>query len=154
MSASRRREIDTHYAQDNPEYLAQLEECKAADECPFCPKTIERLQKIKILYRDPKGGWGVFPCTWPYENSSVHLIIIGKKHKVDILNLTGRDWESIRRVIGWAKQNYCLPGLGLAVRSGDSLYTGAEIRHIHFHLITPKKSRRAKRSKVVQFPIG
>ena len=45
-------------------------------------------------------------------------------------------------------KKYNIKGGVLALRFGDTAYTGATVCHLHFHLIVPKKSQ------TVNFPIG
>jgi len=40
-------------------------------------------------------------------------------------------------IVNWAISEYDIKGAGLALRFGDTNYSGAGMRHLHFHLICP-----------------
>ena len=52
----------------------------------------------------------------------------------------------------WAVQKFELKGGALAMRFGETTYTGASVCHIHAHLIVPKTEK--GKALTVEFPIG
>ena len=76
--------------------------------------------------------------SWPYRNTNQHLVIIGKKHKENFKELASRDWSEIDYLVNFAIKKWRIKGGALAMRFGDTDYTGASVAHLHFHIISPK----------------
>lgn len=130
-------------------YKNIMNQIVAENVCPFCPKTFKWHTK-PILKND--GQWFITENFNPYQNSKNHLLIIGKKHKEFLSELSLRDWKSIFTLIDWALKKFKIDGGGIVMRFGNTLKTGATIKHLHMHLITPL----VKKGKAlpVYFPIG
>ncbi len=127
------------------EYRRVIEEIVSKGKCPFCPDNF-RYHKNPTIRRN--GGWLITKSGWPYENSRHHLIIISKRHVEDLAELTIEDLTAIKELADWAVRRFGIKGGALAIRFGDTDYTGATVCHLHFHLIAPQKS------KTVNFPVG
>lgn len=130
-------------------YKKVMGEILAEGVCPFCPETFKWHTKPILKY---DGQWLITENFNTYKNAQFHFIIIGKKHKEMLSELTSGDWKSILNLIAWALKKFKIKGGGITMRFGDTLYTGATIKHLHAHLIVPI----IKKGKVqpVYFPIG
>jgi len=133
------------------EYKKVIEEISKTKKCPFCKENFKYHKKP--IYKK-MGGWFLTNNSWPYKNSKNHLIILGNKHKEDFNELTSKDFKDISFLTNWAIENFKIKGGGLAVRFGDTNFTGASVSHLHFHIISPKIDKKTKRAKSVSFPIG
>lgn len=136
--------VSKKYAKNN-EYLAVLTEIEKEGKCPFCHENF-KYHKHPILKK--YGDWFITKISWPYKNTANHLILICKTHKEKFEDLTDIDFRKILGLVKWAIHKFKIKGGALALRFGDSNYTGATVTHLHAHLIVPLKS------KTVQFPIG
>lgn len=128
-----------------PGYKKTLEEILASGKCPFCPENFKYHEK-PIL--EEKDEWFITESTWPYKNASNHFLIIGKKHKEKLDELTTKDLKTIYYLANKISVEKGMRGGGFMLRFGDGNITGASVMHLHFHLIFPKKG------KTVWFPIG
>jgi len=143
--------VDKRYAKSK-EYHEALEDIENENKCPFCPENLCRQKKPIIeLYRS--GQWFITANNYSYPEARVKLIIIADEHKETITEVTAQEWTEIVNLIKWAHQEYDIKGAGLAVRYGDSNFTGATVTHLHFHLISAKLDKKNK-SIPVNFPIG
>jgi len=133
------------------EYKKVIEKIASIGKCPFCKKNF-RYHKKPVFKR--KSGWFLTNNSWPYKNAEHHLIIIGEKHKENFSELTKKDFEAVAYLTKWAIKKYKIKGGGFAMRFGDTNFTGASVSHIHFHIISPKRNKKTKRTKIVKFPIG
>ncbi|MFH1714484.1 MAG: HIT domain-containing protein [Candidatus Nealsonbacteria bacterium] len=133
------------------EYKRVIEEILKTGKCPFCKENF-KYHKKPVYKR--KNGWFLTNNSWPYKNTKHHLIILGNKHKENFSELTKSDFESVVYLTNWALKKWKIKGGGLAMRFGDTNYTGASVSHIHFHIISPEINKKTKRSKTVNFPIG
>ncbi|MFH1462255.1 MAG: HIT domain-containing protein [bacterium] len=146
----KKRFVNTKNARKG-EYEKVIKEIATTGKCPFCKENFA-YHKKPVLQR--KNGWFLTDNTWPYKNTEYHFIIIAEKHKEDFSELTKKDLESAAYLVNWAIRKYKIKGGGLAMRFGETDYTGASVNHLHFHLISPKINKKMKRSKTVSFPIG
>lgn len=133
------------------EYGDVIKEIATTGKCPFCKENF-KYHKKPIYKR--KNNWFLTNNSWPYKNTENHLIILGDEHKENFLQLTKKDLESVGFLINWAIKNWKIKGGAVAMRFGDTDYTGASVSHIHFHLISPKIDKKTKRAITVNFPIG
>lgn len=133
------------------EYKKIIETISKTGKCPFCKEHF-KYHKKPILKR--QNGWFLTESSWPYKNASHHLIIMGEKHKENLSQLRKKDFEAIFCLAKFAVRKYKIKGGALAVRFGETDYTGASVSHLHFHLISPQVNKKTKRSKTVDFLIG
>lgn len=130
------------------EYKQTMEEIISEGICPLCPPF--KWHPNPILRDD--GRWLITENSHPYENTSHHLLIISKRHIELLSQLSTPDLESILNLTRWATQEFNISGAGLMMRFGDTLYTGATIKHLHAHLIVPRVEGNIPQP--VHFPIG
>ena len=133
------------------EYKRVIEKILKTGKCPFCKENF-KYHKKPIFKR--KGGWFLTEVSWPYRNAKHHLMILGEKHRENLSELKKRDFEAISYLARFAIKKYKIKGGALAVRFGNTNYTGASVAHLHFHLISPEINKKTGRSKAVNFPIG
>ena len=81
-------------------------------------------------------------------------MILGEKHRENFSELKKRDFEAVSYLAKWAIKKYKIKGGALAVRFGDTDFTGASVAHLHFHIISPEINKKTGRAKTVNFPIG
>lgn len=142
--------VDPHYAKSG-EYRVVLEEIQSGKKCPFCPGQLH-WHKEPILKEE--NGWLITRNSWPYQNAAHHFLLIGREHHDRFDELSSADWETIRGLINWAITEFKLPGGGIAMRFGETTYTGATVVHFHIHMIVPEIDPETGRAKPVNFPIG
>lgn len=140
--------VDNRYAKSGM-YKKVIDEIASQKVCPFCPETFKWHTKPILKRLD---GWLITENFSPYENAKFHFLIVGEKHKEEMSELTPKDWRSITSLISWATNEFKIKGGGITMRFGDSLYTGATVKHLHLHLISPEV--KSGKAKPVYFPIG
>ncbi|MDO8663441.1 MAG: HIT domain-containing protein [Candidatus Wildermuthbacteria bacterium] len=133
------------------EYKKVIEEIAKTGKCPFCKENFKYHKKP--TYKT-KGSWFLTNNSWPYKNAGCHLIIIGKKHKENFKELTKKDLEEVSYLTNWAIKKWGIKGGALAIRFGETAFTGASVSHLHFHIISPELNKKTQRAKTVEFPIG
>ncbi len=136
--------VNPKYAKSG-EYQGVIEKIARSGQCPFCPDNF-RHHKHPILKK--QGGWFVTKNSWPYANAKNHFVIISAAHKENLNELTPEDLKTVKSLADWMVKKFKIKGGALALRFGDTDYTGATVCHLHFHLIVPKKNR------TVNFPVG
>lgn len=129
-------------------YRETMEEIVADGSCPLCPPM--KWHPNPTLKED--GRWFITKNSHPYPNTEHHFLVICKRHIEDLSDLSGRDLSSLLKLVKWATKEFNIQGGGLTMRFGDTLYTGATIKHLHAHLIVPEV--KDGEPKPVYFPIG
>ena len=142
--------VNKRYAKGKKDYENVINTIDKKGKCPFCKNNL-------IYHKNPilkkYKGWLLTKNSWPYKNTNHHLIIISDKHKEEFSQLTLNDFRAVRILVNWAIKKFNIEGGGIALRFGNTDYTGATVCHLHFHLITPKINKQ-KLPKTVTFPIG
>jgi len=133
------------------EYQQVIAEIAKTGKCPFCKENFKYHKKP--IYQK-KGKWFLTNNSWPYKNTKHHLIILGQEHKENFSELTIKDFEAIKYLVNWAIKKWKIKGGGVAMRFGDTDYTGASVSHLHLHIISPEIDKKTKRAIPVSFPIG
>ncbi len=133
------------------EYRGVIEKILKTGKCPFCKENFKYHKKPVFKRKD---GWFLTEASWPYKNANCHLMVLGEKHHENFAELKKRDFEAISYLVRFAIKKYKIKGGALAIRFGNTDYTGASVAHLHFHLISPEINKKTKRSKTVNFPIG
>ncbi len=137
--------VDIRFAGEKDGYRDVIKTIKKEGKCPFCPDNF-KYHKYPVLKR--QGSWFITKISWPYDNSKFHFIIINLKHKEKISELIGNDMRDILFLTQWISKKFKIKGGALAMRFGETSYTGSTVCHLHTHFIVPKLR------KTVNFPIG
>lgn len=133
------------------EYKKVIEEIAKTQKCPFCPENFKYHKKP--IYKT-KGNWFLTNNSWPYKDTSQHLLIIGKKHKENFRELTKKDLQEISYLTNFGIKKFKIKGGALCMRFGETNFTGASVAHLHFHIISPKINIKTGKACLVSFPIG
>jgi diadenosine tetraphosphate (Ap4A) HIT family hydrolase len=123
-----------------------------ADHCPFCQENLEKYHKQPIL----KEGeyWLVTTNQWPYDHTTVHLLIILKMHGERLVDLPSDAGRELIELAQWAEQEYHIPGGGLALRFGNTDYSAGTVSHLHAQLLQPDINASDYDQKPVKLKIG
>lgn len=133
------------------EYRRVIEEIAKTGKCPFCKENF-KYHKKPIFKR--RGDWFLTEASWPYQNTNCHLMILGEKHRENFSELKKEDFEAVSYLARFAIKEYKIKGGALAVRFGNTDYTGASVSHLHFHIISPQINTKTGRAKTINFPVG
>ena len=136
----------------NARYKEQVDEMKRLADlntCMFCPDGLSIVNK-KILHTGTY--WFVSPNEYPYEGTSVHVMIIPKRHVEEITSLTIEELGELTTMISWVNENFSIKGATLFCRYGDTRYTSGTIKHLHLHIAQGEE--KATSSKKITATIG
>ena len=133
------------------EYKKVIAKIASTGKCPFCKENFKYHKKPILKQKD---DWLLTEASWPYKNTRCHLMILGEKHRENLPELKKEDFGAISYLAKWAIKKYKIRGGALAARFGDTDFTGASVAHLHFHLISPERNQKTKKTKTVNFPIG
>ena len=150
MARPNKKVVNKRFAKGKGEYEKVIDTIEKKGCCPFCPEDF-KYHKNPILKK--QGSWIITENSWPYKNTRYHFLLINQPHKEKFGEILQEDFESLRKLINWAIRKYKLQGGALAMRFGNTDYTGATVSHLHAHLIYPEVDK-SKKSKTVNFPVG
>ncbi len=142
--------IDKRFAKTK-DYRQTLEKIIKTDKCPFCPDNF-KYHKRPILKKHK--GWLATENSWPYKDTKHHFIFIAQEHKTNFSDLTDQDFQAVIFLVNFIIEEYKIEGGGLTLRFGEQKYTGATVKHLHFHLIVPNLNPKTELAKTINFPIG
>lgn len=101
--------------------------------CPFCPDQLSKYHKNPILSEGK--FWKVTDNMWPYKATKHHILFILKDHLTEFSELSAEAWAELGELYKKEITARDIGGGTLMFRFGDTLYTGASVRHLHAHLI-------------------
>lgn len=139
--------VDPRYAKTE-QYRRDMEEIVSEGVCPLCPPL--KWHTRPTLQDD--GKWFITENSHPYPHTKHHLLIISRRHIELLSELTPEDLKSILDLSNWAINEFDIKGGGLIMRFGETLFTGATVKHLHAHLIVPKVD--GDQVSPIYFPIG
>lgn len=142
--------VDPRFAKTG-EYKDVIKTIESKGKCPFCPDNF-KYHKEPIL-KEGK-DWFITRNSWPYKGAAHHFIVISRTHKEQLDKLKPADWAEISSLIDWAVKKYKITGGAMAMRFGETTFTGATVCHLHAHLIVPEIDSKTGTAKTVNFPIG
>lgn len=140
-------QVDPRYAKTE-QYRQDMEGIVSEGVCPLCPPL---KWHIKPILQDD-GRWFITENSHPYPETQHHLLIISRRHIELLSDLATEDLKSILDLSNWATNELGIRGGGLTMRFGETLFTGATVKHLHAHLIVPKVD--GDSASPVYFPIG
>jgi ATP adenylyltransferase len=116
----------------------RMEELEAAGICVFCPEHAAEHQPEPIEHTGRH--WYVTKNRYPYEGTATHYLIVARLHVVSFDELpdeAGAELWSIKRRL---KAELEPAALATVERSGNMLYNGGSVAHLHIHLVALEPS--------------
>jgi ATP adenylyltransferase len=117
----------------SPEQRRYMEELAAAGICIFCPEHVAARQREPIELAGEH--WYVKKNDFPYEGASAHYLIVAQRHVVSFEELpdeAGAELWAIKRRLKSALEPVAF---ALVERSGNMLYNGGSVAHLHVHMV-------------------
>lgn len=119
------------------DYRKTLEQIIRDGVCPFC---VDFCQGNKPKYHPnpiiiETDWWAVTENMRPYPGSSLHLLLVYKKHVLYPWEIDQKAWNDLRNVMQKLATDYSLTHGTLFQRFGDTEFTGASVTHFHGQLI-------------------
>jgi diadenosine tetraphosphate (Ap4A) HIT family hydrolase len=122
--------LEAARSEEQRRYMRQLAD---AGICIFCPEHVEAQQREPIEHTGEH--WYVKKNDYPYEGASTHYLIVARRHVVSFDELpdeAGAELWAIKRRL---KSQLRAVALASVERSGDMLYNGGSVAHLHVHVV-------------------
>lgn len=133
-----------------PGYADVLEQITEEGMCPFCEENVKKHHKNPILFKNKE--WIVTKNAWPYEGSKYHFLLIARTHIEDAKDASPEVWKFLGAAYKKLCKEYKIKGATLFMRSGDTRYTSASVKHLHAQVISG--SPRTEESSLITALIG
>lgn len=115
-----------------------METLAASSICVLCPENVATEQREPIEHLGKH--WYVKLNDYPYEGTLAHYLVVAKAHVVSFDELpdeAGAELWSIKRSL---KSRLAPLAIATVERSGNMLYNGGSIAHLHIHLVALGKA--------------
>lgn len=115
------------------EQLTEMQRLEAEGSCIFCPEILRDHARQRIFFET--AHWIVTPNEFPYQGTSLHLLLIPHAHVTDMLDLDDAARGDFWAALGETRERFRLTHYGLGARNGDCRFTGGTIAHVHAHVL-------------------
>jgi ATP adenylyltransferase len=115
------------------EQRSYMEELEAAGVCVFCPEHVQEHHREPVEHTGRH--WYVTKNDYPYEGAAAHYLLVANTHVTSFDELpddAGAELWAIKRML---KAQLEPVAFATVERSGDMLYNGGSVAHLHVHLV-------------------
>ncbi len=135
----------------NETYEAALRRIEARKECPFCENNLAKEHSQAILR---KGAfWILTRNQFGYEEAEERFLLISIPHAEKLADLPPEAASEAWELLQYLEKEHQVSYGAFALRFGDPAYTGATVRHLHFHCLKPRPPH-ATDYQPIRFRIG
>lgn len=120
-----------------PDQIAKMEKLQAVGICAFCPEHFAKYHDNPIDFETDH--WIVAPNDYPYEHTSLHLLVIAREHVRSLGELTAQARQELAEVVARVERDRRLGSYAYAMRNGDPRYNGSSVEHLHGHIIVGER---------------
>jgi diadenosine tetraphosphate (Ap4A) HIT family hydrolase len=116
-----------------PEQVERMRKLKESGACFFCHENYLAVGASPAVFET--FYWYVKKNDYPYPGSTIHYLVVSKKHVREIMEISLLSWIFLLLCLWWLKTTLKTSGESIFVRSGDMAFTGATLDHLHFHFL-------------------
>ncbi len=115
-----------------------------AGASPFLPENIDQTAQPIIKQGE---HWYIIANRWPYQNTRHHYLIISNQYWTSPDQITPPAQLELFEMFAWLRHHLATflgpraagsPGGALALRFGDTNYSGGTVDHLHWQYIVPE----------------
>jgi ATP adenylyltransferase len=132
--------VADHYNLEAGRSKAQVENMKQlaeAGRCFMCYENLITYENNRIEFETDH--WIVTPNAYPYEHTTLHLLVIARRHVKTMTDLTHEERADLGEAIAQVEERFKLDSYAFGLRSGDFRYNGASVEHLHGHVVVGKR---------------
>ena len=116
-----------------PEQIAKMKKLTELGACIFCPEYFAEFHDNPALFETEH--WLVTKNDYPYEHTSLHLLVAAKTHVSDMSELDAKARADFMETVVTISKVYDLPSYAVGIRVGDFHFNGGSVEHLHAHVI-------------------
>ena len=130
MPLSQLYNVDAARSDEQRRYMQELED---AGVCVFCPEYVASHHREPVEHSGQH--WYVTKNDYPYEGAAAHYLVVSNLHVTSFDELpdeAGAELWAIKRML---KAQLEPTALATVERSGNMLYNGGSVAHLHVHVV-------------------
>ena len=131
--------VDIHNARSQ-EYRQKLEKILEQGVDPFDKIFLGQFDEKEILYETEH--WFAFLNQHQYPGTQYQFVIVTQKYMEHFEELPIGAITDLFALAQKICHEYDIPGGGLTMRFGDTVFSGATVKHLHAQLIVPEKGKK------------
>jgi diadenosine tetraphosphate (Ap4A) HIT family hydrolase len=112
----------------------RMEECASLGICPFCWEHLEKYHDAPVIRKGE--FWAITANDHPYNGARHHYLAIFKDHINSLAYLCPAACHELFLFFHELALAKDMRGSSILMRSGEMLYTGATVHHLHAHIIS------------------
>ncbi len=120
-----------------PEQIAQMKQLAKDGICAFCRENLEEHHANPVELET--AHWVVTKNDYPYEGTSLHLLLISKLHVDSFAKLPLAAQQDYGKVIAAIEKRWKLDSYFVGMRSGDARFNGGSVDHLHAHVLVGQR---------------
>jgi ATP adenylyltransferase len=117
--------------------VENMQELEAEGKCFMCYETLKGYENNRIEFETDH--WVITENSYPYKNTTLHMILIAKRHVRALSDLTKAERADLTEAAVQVEQRWKLDSYALCMRNGDMRYNGASVDHLHAHIIVGER---------------
>ncbi len=117
--------------------IDNMQELAAADRCFMCYENLIKYEHNRIEFETDH--WIITPNAYPYEHTSLHLLMIARRHVKTVSELTKLERADMAEAIAQIEKRWKLDSYAFGLRSGDFRYNAASVEHLHGHIVVGER---------------
>ncbi len=115
---------------------------------PFSLEHFEKNHPHPILFQN--GSWFVTQNAFPYEDTSLHILLVHKEFITSIEQISKDAWLDLQESIQFCVTKFNLKSGGFFMRFGDTAKTGSSVTHLHAHIIVSDAKTNERKSLYIK----
>src|ERR1700749_1327153 len=104
-----------------------MQELAAKDRCFMCYENLVKYENNRIEFETDH--WIITLNAYPYEHTSLHVLIIARRHAKTMSDLTNEERADLAEAIVRIEKHWKLDSYAFGLRSGDFRFNGASVEH-------------------------
>jgi ATP adenylyltransferase len=112
---------------------AKMEKLIAEGICAFCDEHFEDFHDNPVEFRTEH--WIVSKNDYPYERTTLHLLLVSRKHVMAFGELSPEARADFMEAIAEIEKRWKLPSYAVGIRVGEPERNGGSVEHLHAHVI-------------------
>lgn len=118
--------------------------------CPFCWENLNEWHDAPVI---KKGGWwAITENDYPYPGAKHHYLAIYRQHISSFEEIDAAAGYELFRLFSWVCKEFKIPGAAIIMRSGEMIYTGATVFHLHAQIMSGASREEIEKVSEIKYP--
>lgn len=110
---------------------------QAEGKCFMCYQNLVAYKNNRIEFETKH--WVATLNAYPYDHTSLHLILVSRRHVKTMADLTSDERADLGEAIFRVEHHYKLDSYAVGMRNGDFRFNGGSVEHLHAHVIVGQR---------------